>query len=453
MSIVPAVQLAAVVDGMAVGTSQAMVEGSRKGDGAAASQDHATVSDRPAPVDARQRTTREASVLTTTVPVPASRVSASLATPTSPRATGKSGAQGGRRTRSSGGEDDFGSDDALIDALAGRLVMDLRAVQALREEASVPPVAAISIVAPVTVRVDGLAPVHQAVAAQDQASAEQVFAGAHLGALGVPVKGRPAAVASTTMTTPGGTHDARGIGVGGGHGGASGGSPQEEGASTGLLADLTDSMDRDGADRWPAPDGLYQPPLMNRRLETNGVDDALILLVAAMMALRARSLPGHEVPAPMPARLPTSSLCPKEPEAAPSDPALPVITRRRDAHIANRTWRQAAQCARWPHPVGTAASCFARAQARRIHQLLHLSDLGPRPRVECAVFWVPAERPPPKRLQRVRCRSVRAGAGACVAGDTPQRVLFGSMGIMARGNRIFRSPDKDKKLYNVSYVK
>ena len=402
-SAVPAVQLAAVVDGMAVATSQAIVEGSRQVGAAMASQSGTTASDRPAADGARPRTTSEASERATTVPAPSSRVSISppgAPDPSTSRAIGKSGARGGRGTRSSAGQDDFGADDVLIDALVGRLVMDLRAAQLLQNEAPVWPVAAVATVALVMQRNNDPALVDQAVATQDQASAEQVFAGALAGTLTVPAKGRPGVVAMTAQATPEGTHDITGIGVGSGHGGAGGESPQEEGASTGLLAELADLTERDGADCWPEPVGLYQPPLMNRRLETNGVDDALILLLGAMTALRARTLPVHEVPAPMPTRLRTLPPDPEEPQTAPAEPALPGLTRRRDTRPAERTWHQRARCARWHRHVGTAASLSTRACARPVHQYLRLSDLGPRPRVECAVFWVPAERPTPERLQR-----------------------------------------------------
>ena len=193
-------------------------------------------------------------------------------------------------------------------------------------------------------------------------------------------------------------------GVGDGHAGHGNSSSDEEQAKRSLQFASVDTA-AGAADRLVP--GLYQPPLFNRRLETNGVDDALLL--AREAARREAMMRKPEV---------TSAVQPVQPatriveittvvaEIGRADVALefdaPAVARRRQEEW-NAEWRDAAACCVIILATAMAAAAgSARSPATRYRRqagspvnYVDLSSSDPRSIgvVERAKCWVAADVP------------------------------------------------------------
>lgn len=96
--------------------------------------------------------------------------------------------------------------------------------------------------------------------------------------------------------------------------------------------------------------GLYQPPLFNRRLETNGVDDALLLALDA--ARREAMTVGHVVVPPVRAVMEITTMAPVvlESRQAPEPPQARPDT---DARVPSGIWPRVP---RWRNAITTRAN-------------------------------------------------------------------------------------------------
>ncbi len=166
----------------------------------------------------------------------------------------------------------------------------------------------------------------------------------------------------------------------------------------------------------------YQAPLFNRRLETNGVDDALLL--ASTAALREALTPGHVGVPPVQAVVPVVAMAPIVPEKPDASASLET-TVDTDMPQVRRTWPHVAQWRRLtaasmkllPEPAVAASAatrrnrnCHPWPQPRARHRTSFMMS-GPRSTgvAECAPCWVRAGRLAPGTTQLSCNKPAREG--------------------------------------------